>query len=236
MPLDSIIETPPSRTGPVDVYIAGPFFNLAQVLIIARIEAWLSQAGHSFYSPRLHSGSAALSQEEKRDPKAWDPVFASNVYHLYNCGLLLAVVEWAMPEYQALHLCQLSQQRDAELPRSWEIRNKVELPDSGTVWEMGFVRGWNAAAQFYTEGHEPRIPIIGFHSSKLPAQLNLMLVKGVHGNLTGWDAFEKFFDHSDFESDDHKQRSFSIASRCGIKESYAQFDFTALSGFEGVVE
>jgi nucleoside 2-deoxyribosyltransferase len=155
------------------VFIASPLFNKPQVEIIHRIESMLAASGFEFYSARMHSGSADMTPEQRKDPKAWDPIMASNLRGLDECEAMIAVVEYAMPKGHNLCL-----HRSAELGKS-DKPLRVELPDAGTIWEMGYHRAQGK-------------PIVAFHSIKQPDQLNLMLSHGICGVVTGWDDLAQF--------------------------------------------
>ena len=168
------------------IYCAGPFFNSAQVAIVSRIENLLTERGYKFYSPRLHSGSANFTPEMKKSREKWAKVFQSNIEQLEGCDVLLVIVEYALPEHQSLRLgwdsCDLS---------SFEPISKLELPDIGTIFELGYLA-------CFAKGHGNPInqtnqKIIGFHSQKAPSQFNLMLSHSLDGVITGFDQLAELF-------------------------------------------
>ncbi len=204
---------------PAEVYIAGPFFNPVQIETISKIETLLANLGIPYYSPRLHSGSADMTPEQRRDPQAWVPVFNSNIQYLTQVQVVIAVVSYEIPDGSAfgslrpiglqeswsspdpsVFQCMGKRQHpehpdDQELSR-WPYKfTSLELPDTGTVYEMGFIRGHRAAMHSYASSHVfyrcP--PCIGFHPTKLSAQMNLMLTHGVDGFITGHDDLLQFF-------------------------------------------
>jgi nucleoside 2-deoxyribosyltransferase len=180
------------------IYIGGPFFNQPQIEIISKIQGMLTRHGFSYYSPRLDSGSLDLSPEDRKDPAKWKPIFQSNVDNLHTCGVLLAVVEYAMEKGTALALCH-----EEPIYRSPPLQSgvilkaaggrSIELPDSGTVWEMGYVRALNDFAEHVSAcglTPPPKRPIVAFHSSKPPEKLNLMLSHGADVIVSGWSRLE----------------------------------------------
>lgn len=154
------------------IYIAAPFFNLPQNQIVVAIESALDSNSFPYYSPRIHSGSAYMTPEQRKDPKAWEPVFKSNTDELDRCDLMIAVIEYAMPDTQSVTL------------NTWEIGQgggnpvKLEVPDSGVVWEMGAF-------------HHMGKPIVAFHSSGAK-KLNLMLSHSCNGFIRGFDQLKQF--------------------------------------------
>ena len=131
------------------VFIASPLFNPAQIAIIRDIETLLAENDFSFYSARLHSGSDKLTPEQKRDLRAWDPIFESNVQGLDDCDVMIAVLEYAFPDGQQLVL----QDRRGLDAGADSIDTVLELPDAGTVWEMGYHQAQGKL-------------VLGFHSNK----------------------------------------------------------------------
>lgn len=177
----------------MNIFIASPLFNPPQIQLIEQIEQAITRAGHEFYSARLHSGSDKLTPEQRKDLAAWDPVFESNVRGLDDADLCIAVLEYRQPEEVRLELVRYDQQKSREagfkpgdkIPG--ELLALPELPDAGTVWEMGYL-----AAQGK--------PVIGFHSQERPAHLNLMLTHGCQGLLLGLPALEEFLQNPGGES------------------------------------
>ena len=154
------------------IFIASPLFNPEQIAIIEQIERTITAAGHDFYSARLHSGSDKMTPEERKVLSAWDPIFESNVKGLDDCDAMIAVLEYAMPEDRSLFRCD-------RVDGVWQTTASVELPDAGTVWEMGYHRAQDKQ-------------VIGFHSKERPAHLNLMLTHGCMGLVLGFGALESF--------------------------------------------
>jgi nucleoside 2-deoxyribosyltransferase len=157
-------------------FIASPLFNPPQLEIISHIEGLLEGAGYRYYSARKHSGSDKMTPEQRKDLRAWDPVFQSNIDGLNRADFGIAVLEYALPDNQGMLIVQ-----DASPGIEYRFHEKslrVELPDAGTVWEMGYL-----AAQGK--------PVIGFHTDKAK-HLNLMLSHGVAGLVLGYDALAQF--------------------------------------------
>jgi nucleoside 2-deoxyribosyltransferase len=155
-------------------YIAGPFFNPAQVAIIERIEDTLHRMGFKYYSPRRDSGSADMTPEERKDFGAWEPVMQSNINAVYQTHFCIAVVEYALPPEQAAYVVT-----DDQFGHLVPVR-RIEVPDAGTMFEVGAFR-------------MAQKPVALFHSQRMP-RANLMLSHGATSLLCGWDAFEEFLE------------------------------------------
>jgi len=71
-------------------YIAGPFFNDADVAIIREVEDNLSRLGIKFVSPRLETTAPAenLSPYDKKE--IWEQIFAINVENVEDCDWMLS--------------------------------------------------------------------------------------------------------------------------------------------------
>lgn len=72
-----------------DVYLAGPFFNDAQVAEIQSVEEMLKEAGFTFFSPRLE-----CRYKPGDDPIVADRAFWLNIYHVTTCKFVMACLSW----------------------------------------------------------------------------------------------------------------------------------------------
>jgi nucleoside 2-deoxyribosyltransferase len=207
------------------VYIAGPFFNPAQTAIIQTIEDACNEFGYPFYSPRQHSGSADMTAAERKNPNCWDKVFASNEAGIYSCTIMIAVLEYALPQDQ--YICSLHRDEDF---RCGFRHIMIELPDSGTVWEMGAYRALGGL-------------VVGYHSTKQPDQLNLMLSHGTDALLLGPENLRKFFATS---TDPHslwipKRARLSdgpiqFRSQASLNRRASEYNWSAQVGLESEIE
>ena len=164
------------------IYIAGPFFNLAQIDVIDAIEYLCSLHGFPYYSPRKHSGSADIPQEHRKDPKVWSHVIESNKLQLDVCDLIIAVLDYKLPA--DTEMCQVQWDLSSGHILSDAIVKyayTVEIPDSGTVWEMGYA---------FALGK----PILGYVSGEKPKALNLMLSHTMRGVVSGTDRLAYFLE------------------------------------------
>lgn len=139
------------------IFIASPFFNEAQLEVVKALETMIQDAGMFYYSARLHSGGSTLPPGERRFSK-WTPVFQADVSGLYNCDLVVAVLDYPLPKGHRLEI------RKATEHASDVLVATPRIPDSGTVWEMGFA---------YALGK----PIVGYFPLGKPEKLNLMLIQ-----------------------------------------------------------
>lgn len=154
------------------IYIAAPFFNSEQVRIVAMIEGLIKSFDFPFYSPRLDSGSRLLSPEDRKIREKWQPVLHSNIDELDKADLILAVLEYAMPQGYSLFAGR------SHIDVVGEMK-KLELPDNGVVFECGYA---------YARGKS----IIGFHSTKPLDEMNLMLSHTMSGHITGFEDLARF--------------------------------------------
>lgn len=167
-----------------DIYIAAPFFNVEQVKIVNKIEDMCVLRGLACYSPRLHSGSHELTPEQRKDFNAWKPILQSNIDAVEESRVLLAVVEYAMPSDWHLCAVQWATQSEKDYNHSGlrmepkELKT-LELPDNGVVFECGYA-------------YKSDVPIVGFHRTKHPDELNLMLSHTMLGLVTGFRSLEMF--------------------------------------------
>ena len=73
------------------IYIASPFFNESQLEFVKRIEIALQDAGIKFFSPRSEGVLIEMSPSKKA--KAAKKIYDSNVKHIEDCDILLAVID-----------------------------------------------------------------------------------------------------------------------------------------------
>lgn len=209
-------------------YIAGPFFNPAQVAVIESIEQAFVAADVAAFSPRL-------CDENKKGPPTPEGaavIFDRNVKGLLKCSHLLAVLDWKLQEgYQI----RVGRQRD----ESWQPLVEVgplNIPDSGTVFEMGAAHMKTLLADKFTKlcGVDPlrlmsmlhqavqdtslgedfdefrtafvsllaslrQMPTVIYTERAPTDSINLMLTMGAKGVLNGPLALKQFLNKGDLD-------------------------------------
>lgn len=128
------------------VYIAGPFFNPEQTNIIRGLEKLIDQENLDSFSPSRDS--IVVNTQTSKTELA--EVFNSNCEAIDRSDFVIAVLDYAGTE--------LFFEKNSK-------RFPVNIPDSGTIWELGYAFAKNK-------------PIIGFYS-KNPERINLMLSEGI---------------------------------------------------------
>lgn len=160
------------------VFIASPLFNSRQIEIIEDLEGILEENELEYYSARKHSGSEKLSLEEKRKHTAWEPVYRSNETGLDECRIMIAVIDYALPYGQSVQLCRHEESGETA---EWDIPiKKLDLPDSGTIFEVGYHRA------------QGKLVLSFFPEKKEVSHLNIMISHGTDGTILGWDNLETF--------------------------------------------
>lgn len=139
------------------VYLAGPFFNPAQLDLIREVEDLLIEAGQHVFSPRQTAESNAL-RDNPKNPDLLRAVFERNRVELERCDWVFAVLDWLMPVGH--ELVRLEPEDPMKSPPVGKV-TPVRIPDSGTVWELGYA---NARQK----------PVLGF---TVASTLNLMLTQ-----------------------------------------------------------
>jgi nucleoside 2-deoxyribosyltransferase len=142
------------------LYLAGPFFNSAQIDLIRDVEDALTLHGVNHFSPRkigLNSNPAT----SKPTPEQAEQIFKKDYQEICASTHVLAVVDWALPPGQSVRLC-----RD-DIPGNTHL----QVPDSGTVWEMGCA-------------YALRVPVI-LYTANPSKQMNLMLTQSATGVIYG---------------------------------------------------
>lgn len=164
------------------IYLAAPFFNSVQVELCRRIESEFKGAGIKLVSPRLQHGNGSGGPTPKiTTAEQAHEVYVRNVNDLLECTAVLAVVDWLLPEKQQVRVME---EVAGELIKGFETYSLISrsgplnLPDSGTVWEMGYAAADNKRIAVYKHLKD--------------GKLNLMLSASAEGILYGWEALEQF--------------------------------------------
>lgn len=164
------------------VFIASPLFNPQQMLVIDGIEQLLHSRQLEYYSARHDSESHVPKGDDKKKPEAWNGVFRNNEEGLRDCDIMIAVLSYALAPDCMMgtgEMINFSHQKNLPTQVVMNSFKPLELPDSGTVWEMGYFRALDKI-------------VIGFHPEKRGDHLNLMLTHGCDGLISGWDNLSKF--------------------------------------------
>ncbi len=141
------------------IYLAGPFFTSEQRACMFRIEDVLAAQNFQFISPRFqHGGSDTVVNSALTAHR----IFSRNLVDLDRCQCMLATID----------------SRCAVLDDRTNPTEEI-LPDSGTVWEIGYAYAMKKRIILFTESTEGR--------------LNLMLTQCTAGVLYGWDHLQEYF-------------------------------------------
>ena len=151
------------------VYIAGPFFNQTQIRLVERVEHAMTRYGVPYFSPRLQDDNDNPETTEGLTPEKAARIFKADVVNLENASAVIAILDYALLPDQSLRIVTA----DRTSP-------PVSIPDSGTVWEMGYA---------YARG----IPVYGltFHPSN---KMNLMLTQSCEGIIYGYVKLHMFLE------------------------------------------
>lgn len=164
------------------VFIASPLFNAEQHEILNTLESLLQEHGHEFYSARHDSEGLLPPKEMRGNHEAWKPVFQNNLDGLNDCDVMIAVLNYALPSNQRIILSKEIYDKD------WGLHleeKEIELPDSGTVWEMGYFTAFGK-------------PVYGYHPTG-GSHLNLMLTHGCTETITGEGNLRQFLAGDPFD-------------------------------------
>jgi nucleoside 2-deoxyribosyltransferase len=174
------------------IYLAGPFFNSAQVEHVVQLEQMFSDAKLAFFSPRMES------PQDVKDPKVRKLILGNNVEGILKSSFVLACLDWLLPLGESVRVIDKPTDAPADFHCEYTQGEKIlnygpalNLPDAGTVWEIGFA---------YAKG----IPVIGMVKDK-ESKVNVMLSESMDGIVRGYSklvqlcamlAGEEFFDRS----------------------------------------
>lgn len=147
------------------VYIAGPFFNDRQVQLVMQIEQILEHNKISYYSPRKIPLNTIADQPKLNDAEA-KKIFRKDVVEIDLCQCVIAIVDYLLGSPNAsLGIVTL----EGEAPEV--VASGIRIPDSGTVWEMGYAFAQDVPVYLYTD--DPK------------RKMNLMLTQSCEGVIKG---------------------------------------------------
>ncbi len=151
------------------IYNAGPFFNEAQREMNRMITDAFRMHDHDVFAP-LEQDAVKIDSPEQAAK-----VFAMNMDRIDLCELMIAHIDWLLPEDDEVRVVKpTSTTRADETPWRGKFKSPpLNIPDPGTVYEMGYA-------------YHANIDVVGF-SVYEDKPLNLMLTQGCQGFVQGWD-------------------------------------------------
>ena len=155
------------------VYLAGPFFNDVQKLHIDRVKESCKRYKVPFFSPKDEGGIL----KPKPTPEERRQILDSNRKGIRESGFVLAVLDWLMPTGQQLRVVS----HDPALDQYKVLSPPLNLPDAGTVWEMGFA----VAVE---------VPVVGLRLDP-KGHINVMLAESVHRVIDGYTEVDAIIQH-----------------------------------------
>lgn len=179
-------------------YLAAPFFNPVQIELIEQIESCFCRHGVPLFSPR----SQDANKNRKLTDADADLIYKTNCENIPDAQYILAVLDWKLPEGQAVHVTSISAPSFSH-PESCLIKSPpLQIPDSGTVWEMGFAAGWNYRTREVAFNKEPpQLQTIIFTERPVESSLNIMLTRGIAGIIRGVDKLNQFLNQGKLQID-----------------------------------
>lgn len=180
------------KFSPKHIYLAGPFFNEAQIALMSEVEHLVETKSRlEFYSPRLHATPFQPSTRGKDTGADPGRTFADNLSAIAQAYFVLVCLDYSMGHLQQLRVIQLRDQIPGSprpvviepdgLPYEYVTTSgTLNLPDTGSVWEIGYAFGTG-------------IPVVGFtmhQPNTVP--VNLMLAMALEGTIHGKADLEKF--------------------------------------------
>lgn len=173
----------------VRFYLAGPFFNAAQIEVINTLERFLDMHGYPYFSPRKMALNGNPTSAKPNREQA-EQIFRKDYQEICNCTHMLAVIDWAMNPNTSIRVCRdpaWGEVPDDRTPGGHvaklhaTLSEHLAIPDSGTVWEMGCAYALRVPVYAYTER---------------PAnKMNLMLTQSARGVVYGPEALAAFLNY-----------------------------------------
>ena len=125
-------------------YIAAPFFNYAQNNLLDKVESLFDSVGAYYFSPRKDADvvPAGAPMDE------WQNAFDQNVRAIHVAEWMLAVLTYELPEGL---IATIVPKVVATPP---DNLSPINIPDIGTVWEMGMAYAMNKPVVGYLPNKE----------------------------------------------------------------------------------
>jgi nucleoside deoxyribosyltransferase len=159
------------------IYIAGPFFNEAQIARIQFIEQCCEKYKIPYFSPRKHAVPYDGTIEGRKF------TFLSDIEGIKESKLIFASLDWLIPGGYGLHearYCCAGYDGYA-----WEVgKENLNIPDPGTVWECGYTFANVLSGEKFLVGHL---------TEKTP-NVNLMITESCMSILPSEEIIEMFLE------------------------------------------
>lgn len=151
------------------LYLAAPFFTTPQLELVQSVEEVLQRNKIAFFSPRMQHN------EGKPTPiTSWEQaevIFQKNADAINGCDGMVAILDYLLPSMTELCVVDRLGQRP---------NVTIRLPDTGTVWEMGY-------------GFCLGVPVYGYTTvNPETSRMNIMLTQGCSGILHGDEELRRF--------------------------------------------
>lgn len=122
----------------MNIYLAAPFFNVESKKVVQMLMDKLEQLGHKIWSPMRDGITCPKDADREMRLK----VFNLDCEQLHWADCVVALLDYPLPIHQTLLLREKS-------PEGVSKDTPIQLPDPGTVFEIGYVNGLNAAGKQY---------------------------------------------------------------------------------------
>lgn len=152
-------------------YLAGPFFTLESRLVLKTLLVKLEELGHEVWAP-MRDGILCPKNADKAERQK---VFDLDCERLHWANCIIALLDYPLPVHQQLMM-------RSRTPEGMSQDVPLNLPDSGTVFEIGYVCGLNSTGQQYRY-------IIGY-TGRMPS-FNLMIAEACDCIVDDLDKLER---------------------------------------------
>jgi nucleoside deoxyribosyltransferase len=157
------------------VYVAGPFFNPVQISILEEVEEVLNRSSVPMYLPRIDGGVLDMSGDKASTHESAKECYNHDIEALHKCDYMIAVLPYALDgEMLATGTVEFDGFRKKFVANNWGL----VLPDTGTVWEIGYFTALQK-------------PVVGYYPIGL-TKLNIMLCQSMRGVITGTHSLKKW--------------------------------------------
>lgn len=164
------------------IYLAGPFFNPVQVEHMERLEAAANLHNLSVYRPRIDGGLLDNSGSREDLVASAEECYQMDLAALEECDLMVALLPYLLHNRT---LCTVYYEEASQVVED----TGLVLPDTGTVWEVGYFSALEK-------------PVVGFYPTHQD-QLNIMLTQSMVGVVGGHCAMNMWMENGCLLDSEH---------------------------------
>ena len=142
---------PEARDGKPLIYLAGPFFNVAQIELCRQVKDVLAKnSDFEIFWPYEANPKVTIS-----NPDEAQRVFEENDDMIEESCVMIAIVDWVLPKDE--YIVRM---------KGGRFQERLNIPDAGTVWEMGAAWSNGTAVVLFSNATNRKVNLMLSQSAK----------------------------------------------------------------------